>query len=148
MNPTIKTERRARAVRGSCRGVTLVELMIAISVLLITVAGALSSEIASQRLLVTSTETSTAMTDLQACMEKLQLLAIEDIPVAGSEFAADQPVVAFEALHLTDERIVASYPDYVAGQPVPDPLEIVLTLTWTDHQRRGRSLQLASMKTR
>jgi len=148
MTSSIKTGRLARATRCSSRGVTLVELMIAISVLLITVAGAVSSEIASQRLLVTSTETSTAMTDLQACMEKLQLMAIEDIPIVGSEFEADQPVEAFEGLHLADQRIVASYPGYVVGQAVPDPLEIVLTLTWSDPQRRGRSLQLASMKTR
>lgn len=148
MKSIFKTESPARARRSSRRGVTLVELMIAISVLLITVAGAVSSEIASQRLLVTSTETSTAMTDLQACMEKLQLMAIEDIPIVGSEFEADQPVEAFEGLHLADQRIVASYPGYVVGQAVPDPLEIVLTLTWSDPQRRGRSLQLASMKTR
>ena len=126
----------------------MVELMVAISILLFAVAGAVASQVASQRLTDTGVETSAAMADLQACMEQVLLRRLEDIPIAGSPFAADQPVAAFEGLHLTEERIVASYPAYTAGGTVPDPLEIVLTISWRDHGRRIRNLRLACMTTR
>lgn len=126
----------------------MVELMVAISILLFAVAGAVSSQVASQRLTDTGAETSAAMADLQACMEQVLLLPVETIPIAGSEFEANQPVAAFEGLHLLEERIVPTYPDYVAGAAVPDPLEIVLTISWRDHGRRTRTLRLACMKTR
>lgn len=138
-----------RPARGKRRvGVTMVELMVAIAVLLITVGGAVSSEVASQRLIRTSADTSAAMADLQACMEQAMLLAPEDLPVAGSLYEAGQSIVAFEDLHRQGERIVATYPGHVPGGPIPDPLEIVLTISWNDHQGRIRTLQLASMKTR
>ena len=141
--------RAAEPVRSQRRaGLTMVELMVAISILLFAVAGAVASQVASQRLADTGAETSASMADLQACMEQVLLQPVETIPVAGSAFAANQPVAAFEGLHLTDERIVATYPGYVVGGTVPDPLEIVLTSTWRDHGGRTRTLRLACMKTR
>jgi hypothetical protein len=70
------------------------------------------------------------------------------IPVAGSPFEAGQPIAAFEGLHLKDERIVATYPGYTAGLAVPDPLQIVLTATWTDFRGRPRNMRIACLKTR
>lgn len=138
----------ARRAKGRRDGFTMVELSIAITVLLVAVLTAFEVQLASQRLVRTSRETNTAMADLQAAMEELLLLPKDDIPVAGSAFEVDQPIAAFEGLHLDDERIVATYPGYVLGGPIPDPLEIVLTETWTDHRGRQRTLQLSSMKTR
>lgn len=137
---TVRRERRA--------GLTMVELMVAISILLFAVSGAVASQVYSQRLASTGAETSAAMADLQTCMERILLRPVETIPVAGSAFEANQPVAAFEGLHLTGERIVPTYPGYVVGGAVPDPLEIVLTITWRDHGGRTRMLRLACMKTR
>lgn len=126
----------------------MVELSIAIAVLLLAVLTAFEVQLASQRLVRTSRETNLAMGDLSAAMEELLLMPKDDIPVAGSPFELDQPIADFNELHLNDEAIVPSYPGYVLGGDVPDPLEIVLTVTWTDHAGRARRLQLSSMKTR
>jgi type II secretory pathway pseudopilin PulG len=127
---------------------TLVELMIAFGVLLIAVMSALSSQLTSKSLMDASRETSAAMSDLQGCMERALLLRADLIPIEGSEFEVDQPVDAYTGLHLTSERIVPTYPGYVLGGAIPDPLPIVLTLTWDDPQGRSRRLVLSSMKTR
>lgn len=137
-----------RAVRRARAGFSLVELSIAIVVLMVAVLTAFEVQLGSQRLVRTSRETNTAMADLGAAMEQALLLPKDDIPVAGSMYAADQTIDAFTGLHLRDERMVATYPGYLAGGPVPDPLVIVLTVTWADHAGRPRALQLSSMKTR
>ena len=129
------------------RGVSLIEMMVAITILLITVAGTTASQVSSNRLIATSAETSAAMADLQTCMEQLLLMPPEELPVAGSPYAAGQPVAAFEDMHLEGERIIARYPGF-AGGAVPDPLEILLTITWRDHQGGTRTLQLPCLTTR
>jgi hypothetical protein len=76
------------------------------------------------------------------------LESTENLPQAGSDFAHGQPVPFFEDLHLDQERIVATYPGYVPGGPVPEPLPVVLTITWRDFKGRPRTMQLASMRVR
>jgi type II secretory pathway pseudopilin PulG len=137
-----------RRPRRSRRGLTLIEIVIAFGVLLIAVMSALSSQITSMRLMTQSRETAVAMSDLQGCMERLLLVRADQIPIAGSDFEIDQPVDAYTDLHLTNEQIVPTYPGYVLGGTVPDPLPIVLTLTWNDPQGHARRLELSSMKTR
>ncbi len=126
----------------------MIEVIIAFGVLLIAVMSALSSQITSMRLMTSSRETAIAMSDLQGCMERLLLLRSDEMPVPGSEFEAGQPVEAYTDLHLGNETIVPTYPGYVMGGTVPDPLPIILTLSWTDPQGHARNLNLSSMKTR
>ena len=64
----------------------MVELMVAISILLFAVSGAVASQIYSHRLTTTGAETSAAMADLQACMERILLRPVDTIPIAGSTF--------------------------------------------------------------
>ncbi len=133
---------------GSRRsGFTLVELMIAIIVLLVAVLATFTGQLRSRELLQTSRETSIAMADLQAAMEQILLRPPDQIPVATSAYADDQPIAAFTNLHLANESMVADYPGYTGGA-VPDPLSIVLTVTWTDPRGRPRTKTLRSMKTR
>jgi hypothetical protein len=116
-------------------------------VLMIAVAGTTAVQVSFNRLAATSAETSAGMADLQACMERMLLEAPADLPIAGSDYEDGVPIAAYTDLHLDGETITPTYPDY-AGGVVPDPLEIVLTLTFLDHQGRRRTLRLASMKTR
>ena len=139
-----KRTRRA----GSERGFTLVELAIAITVLMIAVLTAARAQISSHNLMRTSRETNTAMADLRSAMEELLFLPMDTIPIDGSKFESGQAIAFFDDLHLRNERLVASYPGYVLGGAVPDPLQIVLTVTWNDYAGRARSMRLASMKTR
>ena len=57
------------------------------------------------------------------------------------------PCAEFDGLHLRDERLVVTYPGYTAGS-APDPLPIVVTVSWSDFKGRARSLRLMSMKAR
>ena len=126
----------------------MVELMVAIGVMLIAIIAAVSSQLTSAGLIRTSQETNTALVDLEACMEQLKTLIPGNIPVAGSPFEQGEPVAAFDGLHLQSEQIVPTYPGYTLGGPVPDPLTIVLDITWDDYQGRQRRLTLRSMKVR
>ncbi len=129
-------------------GLTLVELMIALGVMMVAVVGSLSAQISSDRLVRTGQETVTAMMDLEACMEQLLLEPFETLPRAGSPFEADQRVAAYQGLHLSNEQIVVTYPGFNGVGVVPDPLEINLTMTWRDFQGRQRTLSLATARTR
>lgn len=133
-------------IRPRTGGFSLVELMVAITVLLVAVLGTFVAQIASHDLLRQSRETNLASADLAAAMEELLVLPADQIPLAG-RFPPGQPIAAFEGLHLANERIVPAYPGFTGPTP-PDPLAIVLTLTFDDAKGRRRELRLASMKTR
>jgi hypothetical protein len=81
-------------------------------------------------------------------MEQILLRSPDQIPIAGSLYAAGQPIAAYTDLHLRNERMLANYPNYVVGATVPDPLQIQLTLTWTDFKGRPRAMRIATTRTR
>ncbi len=139
---TPKATRPGRARRGF----TMIELMIAMSILLIAVLSAFGSQLTSAGLMRTSRETNTALADLQGCMERILLEAADDLPLPGGGYEPGQPVAAYTDAHLSNETIVPTYPGYVPGGPVPDPLPIVLTCSWNDYQGRERTLTLSSLK--
>lgn len=129
-------------------GFSLVELMIAVTVILVGLLTAYSSELSSLEVVKTSRETNTAIGDLQACMESILVLPPAEIPSAAGPYAPGQIIEAFRDLHLESQRIIATYPNLIEGKPVPDPLEIVLTMSWTDRQGRDRNMRIASVKSR
>jgi prepilin-type N-terminal cleavage/methylation domain-containing protein len=134
--------------RNSEGGFSLIELMIAITVLTVAVLSTFITQLSSHNLLRTSRETNMAVADAHAAMEALLLVTpISSLPVAGSTYASGQPIASFNGLHLTNERVVASYPNYVPGGVVPDPLQIVIEVTWNDFGGRPRRIRIASMKT-
>ncbi|HIF41051.1 MAG TPA: prepilin-type N-terminal cleavage/methylation domain-containing protein [Planctomycetes bacterium] len=145
-NPRINGNSSRR--RRPQAGFSMVEVMMALGVLLVAVMGAFSSQAASSNLIRISRETDLALADLQACMEQALTLGTDDLPIAGSLFEDGQPVALYEDLNLEGESIVTTYPDYVVGQAIPDPLEIVLTLTWSDYGTRSRTVTLNSVKVR
>jgi type II secretory pathway pseudopilin PulG len=126
---------------------TMVELMIAATILMIAVLSTFVAQIGSNNLLRVSRETNTGMADLETAMESVLLRPVDEIPIATSPFKPNVPIAAFTNLHLSGETIVPTYPGY-AGGTIPDPLEIVLTLRFKDFKGRQRTMQLASMKTR
>ncbi len=164
---------RRRGAVGAKRGLTLVELMVSITILMIAVAGSIAAQLNADRLVRTSRETSAASADLQACMERLRLWAYSDIELVlehanaadvlgdpnfvplAPVTTADQAVTAFvdllndfDGVHLQGQRIDAAFPNFALGGDVPDPLEVRLTCTWQDHGGRQRQLTLSSLKTK
>jgi hypothetical protein len=122
----------------------LLEVMIAISVLLIAVMAAMSTQVSSMNLIRASEESNTAVSDLHVAMEELLVTTqVANIPVL---FPAATPIPAFTNLNLGGETVVPTYPGMGAG-PVPDPLEVILTLTWNDWRGRPRQARVATMVT-
>jgi len=126
----------------------MVEVMVAVGVLLVAVLTAFGSQVTSFRLMSASRDDNTAIADLAACMEEALLRTPDVLPVAGSNFEHGVPIAAYEALHLREQRIVATYPGYIPGGVIPDPLPIVLTLTWRDGRGLARRMELRSLKVR
>lgn len=139
---------KCRSGKESQRGFTMLELMVAIGVLLVATLSAFGSQLASMNLVTISRETDTAVTDAQACMESILTLQADQIPLASSPYADGQEISGYS--NLSNEILIATYPGFPTGSDdsadVPDPLEIVLTLSWDDHRGRPRSLTLASVK--
>jgi prepilin-type N-terminal cleavage/methylation domain-containing protein len=133
--------------RGQAPGFTLVELMIAITVLLVAVLATFVSQLRARDLIRTARDTEVATGDLEAAMERVLVFPPDQLPGPAGRFPDGQPIAAFEGLHLANESIVVTYPGFAGGE-VPDPLSIVLTLTFDDFSGRPRVMRLASMKTR
>lgn len=131
--------KRRDSRRGGERGLTLVELMLSASVLLIGILAAYGTELSSLNLFKTSRETSTAAADLEAVMEQVLLLPHDSIPLTYPSGAA---IAAYNNLHLSNETIVPTYP---AGTTA-DPLEIRLTISWNDYAGRPRTMRISTMK--
>jgi prepilin-type N-terminal cleavage/methylation domain-containing protein len=124
-------------------GFTLLELMIAISIMLIGVAAAFGGQVSTQSVIRQSRETQLALTQLETVAESVIAQVPQDLP-EGQAFADGQPVDLPTETSLRNLQVVCTYPDFVAGQPVPNPLEVVITATWTDFEGRARNLALAT----
>ena len=135
-------------IAGRNAGIAVVEVLGGLAVFAIVLLAAFQSQLSSFAVTKSSRELSTAAADLEGAMESLLVLPTDEIPVAGSEFEEGQPVTRFTDLHLPNQTVVATYPDYTPGGPVPDQLVIVLTLSWTDARGRARQIQARTVKLR
>ena len=122
----------------------MLEVMLAVSVMLIVVVAAISSQIASMNLVRSTRESNTAMSDLQTAMEDLLVESAEDLPFNVPQ---NVPIAAFTNLNLNGETIVPSYPGW-GGGPVTESIQIVLTMTWNDWRGRPMQMRLATMRVR
>ena len=139
---TVRTRRPSKRA-----GFGLVEVMAATAVLVVSLMAAVGGQLAALRLMRTTRENSTATSELTAAMEEVSAKGIDGLPIAGSPYADGQPIATFTDRALHNERVVATYPGYAAGS-VPNPLTIVLRLTWTDWAGRPAQMRVATMKAR
>jgi len=122
----------------------MLEVLLAMSVLLIAVVAAISSQITSMNLVRSTRESNTAMADLQTAMEELLVEDAEELPF---NFPPGTPLAPFTNLNLNGESIVPTYPGW-GGGPVTDSIQIVLTMTWNDWRGRPMQMRLATMRVR
>lgn len=119
------------------------------SILTVGVMASFSSQVGSMELMRTSRETQVATLDLRAAMEDLLTrtpnFLVEHV---SSPYLPGESVEAFDDLHLSNQRIVTTYPNWTEGDAVPDPLQVVLTCTWNDFEGRERQLALRTVLSR
>jgi Tfp pilus assembly protein PilV len=138
----MRTTLRSAARR---RGIGLVEVMIAFTILTIAILGSLAAHISCVRLAESARETQIATADARSALEEILLLPSDQIP---SSYPADQELDAFHELHLEQESVAVHYPGYDGVGEVPDPLEVRVEIRWLDAAGRLRSLDLASLRAR
>ncbi len=137
-----------RPKKYSQAGVSLVEVMVAIVVLLIASSAAFMSQLTSMRMVNQSRDIAVAMSDLEACMDQIRLTPVDALAVDGSAFEHGESVDQFDDLHLRDQRIVVTYPGYVAGADLPEPLEVLVQATWTPARGGQVTQSLRSVRVR
>ncbi|MCP5024239.1 MAG: hypothetical protein GY930_21020 [bacterium] len=122
--------------------------MVAIVILLIVTSAAFMSQLISMRMVHQSRDVGVAISDLEAAMDQVRTSPIGSLAVPGSTYEHDENIAQYDDLHLRDQRIVVSYPEYVQGNELPDPLRIVLTARWTNNRgaQRTESLQTARVE--
>jgi len=173
INTAFRRRTTGPGARRSTVGLTLVELMVSIAIVMIAVAGSIAAQISADRLVQTGRQTSAASSDLQSCMERMRLWSYSDLELVlthadaadaiGNDAFVPGPggstadtavrnyvtlLDSFDDLHLQNQIVSVAFPNFVLGGAVPDPLEIRLTCTWSDHQGRNRQMQLSSLKTK
>jgi prepilin-type N-terminal cleavage/methylation domain-containing protein len=120
-----------RSHHNSQAGLSLVEVMVAIVVLLVASSAAFMSQLTSMRMIHQSRDIAVAMSDLEACMDGVRSSPVDGLAVAGSDYEHGESVAQYADLHLRGQRLVVTYPGYVAGAPLPDPLQVLISATWT-----------------
>ena len=136
----------------------MVELMVAMTMLSVAFLGAATAHSSCLRLTKTSRETNAAVAELQTVMEELMVLPPEDIITQGTESGTGIEFPMGEHPLLEDRLMLATFPDIEAlygsvaamgpNDDVPDPLEVVLSTSWTDFGGRSRTMTFSSRKTR
>jgi type II secretory pathway pseudopilin PulG len=126
----------------------MVEVMLAIVVLLVAATAAFSSQVTSMRLIKQSREQAVALSDLQACMEAVRMIPVDELPIVGSVYAHGAEVPAYDDLHLRDQTLVVTYPGYTPGGAIPDPLQVRIVTTWVDDRGGERNMQLRTVRAR
>ncbi len=132
-------ELKGKRASGSRSGFSLLELMFAVTILVIGVMGAFTTQLGSLGVITTGQETSKATMELQAAMESVLVVDPDDVV---DIFPPGQPIPAFADRNLRNETMVPTYPNYAGVGPIPSTLDVRLTVTWDDFEGRGRSLRL------
>jgi prepilin-type N-terminal cleavage/methylation domain-containing protein len=126
-------------------GFTMIELLVAITVLLISLAAAFGSQVASFGVIDSSRDSTLAMTELERCMEEVLTKSSDNIPV---DYPEGQPIPGYEGVRLREQSISTRFPGYSGGAAIPDPLEVVLEATWLDSRSRPQRLTLTTQVAR
>jgi hypothetical protein len=120
----------------------MLEVVVAGSILVVAVMGAMRNHISSQRLLQQSSETELAVETLSSTMAMLLEQPRNELADPSGAFGPNralggQPV-------FQDQNLQYTTPGYQAGDPVPEILTLRLTLTWTTALGETRTLSLVN----
>jgi type II secretory pathway pseudopilin PulG len=133
---------RSRSARGTA-GSSLVELLIAASMLAISMMAALRSQISSVQLMKEARETEVAVQVLHEAMAQALLATNDDLATGGGDYAPD--VALDTSLTLKDQDVRYTLPGY-GGGAVPACLTIRFQLSWTSRSGIARTMTLVGTK--
>lgn len=125
-------------------GFTILELMIAIGVMLVGLAAAFSGQISTTSLIQQSRDRQLALGYVEGVAESVATLPTGDLP-EHPDYGDGLVVPGTDSSGLPNLEVVCTYPDWDVGKPVPNPLEVVITATWTDRSRRTSTLRVATL---
>lgn len=126
----------------------MVEIMIAATVVVVSIGGSLLSQMTARQLARTASETSLAVDELHNALEEVLARPRAQIVDPDGFSPAGDPIASYTDRVLDDEVVVASYPGYTVGDPLPDVLDVRVTIIWTTFDRRQRSLTLRGSTSR
>lgn len=113
----------------SKRGLSLVELVIALFVFVIASAGVLSSYLSSSQLIQDATNQMRAVEDLGDLMEQIQATPYDDLLATFPTGVVDGGGTDYDGLvggyTLQDQQIVVTYPSQTTGR-----MEVLVTVSW------------------
>ena len=126
--------------RGGEKGMSLVELLIAVSVMCIAVLAIYSALVSAQCMSRSAKEDNISSFELQSIVEDVRSTPFEEIL---EEYPNGKFVNAYEDKSLNSERIRVDYVD-----EEEEPLDITFTLTWVNYQGRQCTKSLRTLVAR
>ncbi len=135
-------------IRKSQVGITLVEILLAITIMVFTTVAIMQFYLSSLALSETNKEATVAMAHLTNMMEAIKCTPfsnmLTDFPNGVSDGTINNNYATLVGGYvLKDEHIVVSYVN-----PSIDPLEIMVSVSWQDRGRVTRTKYLATKRTR
>lgn len=134
---------RPRCVPAN-RGHSLVELMVAASMLAVSMLAALRSQVSSVQLMNEARETEAAVQVLQEAFAQALLESNAELAGDDGDLGPDRPMVM--STLLKDQVVQYSLPGYAQGDPVPSCLTLRFQLAWTSTSGLPRTLTLVGSK--
>ncbi|QDV08442.1 hypothetical protein Poly30_39850 [Planctomycetes bacterium Poly30] len=115
----------------------MIELSVSVAVLVTVLLASMQGNLSAQRLSSDAIETQRAVRVMEAARALLEDADVADVADVGG---AVEPGLALNLVGVLDgQSVVYSLPDWVPGTPVPSPLGVRLTLTWTSGLGQARS---------
>lgn len=109
------------------RGFTLIELIIALSVIVPVLLGSIGLNVYVFRMTETSRRAMVAVQDAHTVIERIRNVSKTSLVQVVSTYPSGQTVSGFS--NLPSEQVTVTYPNASA-----DPLAITVTVNWTDRQ--------------
>lgn len=133
-------------MRQQERGMTLVEILVAVAIFVIAAGGILLGNFTMHQASEYANHTLTAVHHLDDIVEDIYATEFGALqakfPAGVADGGAGQPYVAIVGSYALDnEQIVITYP-----AQTPTRLEMLVTVTWVSRQR-PRSMQLSTVRT-